>query len=382
MFTNLRELITSMPNEADCREYVAKQRWKNGKAICPYCGCGRCYNIEGGKRYKCSDKACYKKFSVTVGTIMEASNIPLTKWLTGIYLITAHKKGISSYQLGRDLGIAQKNAWFMLHRIREMLKVKGKSKLDNIVEIDEVYIGGKVSNMSKSKRKKLRDNGDSYNTKTMVMGMIERGGNLKLIPIGSSNNLTAIHPVIKENVDKDAVVITDSLATYKGLKNDFAGHEVVNHTENEYVRDKVIHTNSIEGAFSLLKRSIIGIYHQVTPKHLDRYCDETMFRYNLRKMTDASRFTHSLTNMEGRLTWNALVGAKPLIKVMPEKKSYYNKVEVHSGKKQVLQILEGEVIGKYDSISEAAKANNTSYTNIQMALKRGNKAVGFNWDYA
>src|ERR1700688_416247 len=132
MFNNLRELITSMPDEKACRDYLIKERW-NGIPVCPYCGYDKCYVIEGGKRFKCGSKACYKKFSVTVGTLMEASNIPLNKWLMAIYLCTAHKKGISSHQLGRDLGIAQKSAWFMLHRIRGMAKARTE-QLTGIVE--------------------------------------------------------------------------------------------------------------------------------------------------------------------------------------------------------------------------------------------------------
>lgn len=306
MFNNLRELILSMPTEEQCREYLAEQRW-NGKPECPYCGHGRAYKIEGGKRYKCANDECYKKFSVTVGTVFEASKIPLVKWFTAVYLAASHKKGISSYQLGKDIGVSQKCSWFMLHRIREMMRVKEPIKLDNIVEIDEVYIGGKVSNMSKSKRTKLRKEGRSYDTKTMVMGMIERGGNLKLVALGKDNSADVLKPVIKDNVDTDAVLITDGLNSYTGLQDEFAGHEVVNHAGDEYVRDSVFHTNSIEGAFSLLKRSIIGIYHQVTPKHLSRYCDETMYRYNTRKMKDAARFTMSLQNVEGRLTWKKLI---------------------------------------------------------------------------
>ena len=121
MFTNLLELIKSMPDEQTCRDYIAVQRWGVGKVVCPYCESQKAYVIEGGKRYKCADKTCHKKFSVTVGTFMEASNIPLTKWIAGIYLVTSSKKGISSYTLGRQLGIAQKNSWFMLHRIRQVL---------------------------------------------------------------------------------------------------------------------------------------------------------------------------------------------------------------------------------------------------------------------
>jgi hypothetical protein len=201
------------------------------------------------------------------------------------------------------------------------MKDKVNTKLDNIVEIDEVYIDGKVGNMSKTKRKELRDNGTAYHTKTMVMGLLERGGNLKLVTIGASNNILAIQPTVRENVDNDAVLITNSLPSYTGLKNEYAGHEVVNHSGNEYVRDKVVHTNSIEWAFSLLKRSILGIYHSVTPTHLTRYCDETMFRYNLRGMKDADRFTYSLSRLEGRLTYKQLTenskDAKPTLSRNP-----------------------------------------------------------------
>ena len=152
LIQNLRKLVTSLPDEAACREYLAKQRWADGKVICPHCGYGKCYVIEKGTKYKCGNPECYKKFSVKVGTIFEASNIPLTKWFMALYLCTAHKKGISSYQLGKDIGVSQKCAWFILHRIREMMRPKEDIKLDNIVEVNEVYMGGKVSNMSKKKR--------------------------------------------------------------------------------------------------------------------------------------------------------------------------------------------------------------------------------------
>lgn len=367
MFNNLRELILSMPTEESCREYLAKQRWENGQAECPYCGHKKCYPIENGLRYKCANNKCYKRFRITVGTIMEASNIPLVKWFTAIYLVTAHKKGISSYQLGKDLGIAQKNSWFMLHRIREALNPKENIKLDNIVEVDEVYIGGKVGNMSKSKRKQLREEGNTYNTKTMVMGMLERGGNLKLIPIGHSSNMAAINPTVIENVDTDAVLITDSLISYKQLAPTYAGHEVVNHKENEYVRDKVIHTNSIEGAFSLLKRSIYGIYHQVTPKHLNRYCAETMFRYNLRGVNDAARFTYTLSQVNGRLTWKQLVKKEeqPVTAIQEVERP---KVQYIGQKIAIVQLQFGKPVAEYTSIKEAAEALNINEASIRKVL--------------
>lgn len=379
MFNNLRELILSMPEESVCREYLAKQRWPDGKAICPYCGYGKCYSIEKGKRYKCGSKECYKKFSVTVGTIFEASNVPLLKWFTAIYLVTAHKKGISSYQLGKDISVSQKCAWFMLHRVRELMRPKDIVKLDNIVECDEVYIGGKVGNMSKSKRKKLREENRTYDTKTMVMGMIERGGNLKLITIGKSNNVVALRPTLSDHVDKDAVVITDSLGAYTGLQNEFAGHEVVNHTEQEYVRDGSIHTNTVEGAFSHFKRSIYGIYHFCTAKHLSRYCDETAFRYNFRKMKDSARFTMSLQNAEGRLKYKTLVGTKqPVCDNTP-----FVLTEAKKGEKRpVHQIKDGQIIATFDSIREAAKAIGISPALIGRVVRGKKKHThGYSWKY-
>jgi transposase-like protein len=386
MFNNLRELILSMPTEEQCREYLAEQRW-NGKPECPYCGHGRAYKIEGGKRYKCANDECYKKFSVTVGTVFEASKIPLVKWFTAVYLAASHKKGISSYQLGKDIGVSQKCSWFMLHRIREIMRVKDNIKLDNIVEVDEVYMGGKVGNMSKSKRKQLREEGNTMNTKIMVMGMIERGGNLKLITMGKPNEkMSQVQQTIRENVDTDAVLVTDSFGGYNGLDNVFAAHEVVNHSEHEYVRDKVFHTNSIEGAFSHFKRSIYGIYHQCTPKHLSRYADETMFRYNLRKMTDASRFTLALQNVDGRLKWKDLTDKE---NETPESKipiSFPQNTFIPSHKKNakpVHQILGGEIVATYQTLLEAQAKTGIKWQNIsRVARGKKNTTGGYQWKYA
>lgn len=382
MFNNLRELILSMPTEKACREYLAKQRWVDGKAVCPYCGHGKCYSIEDGERYKCASKECYKRFKITVGTIFEASNIPLVKWFTAIYLVTAHKKGISSYQLAKDIGCTQKTGWFMLHRIREAMRTKVATKLDNIVEVDEVYIGGKVSNMSKSKRTRLRETGMTYNTKFMVMGMLERGGDLKLIPIAGTNNTDVLQNAVLENVDTDAVLITDSLTSYNGLGNVYAGHEVVNHTEQEFVRDKVLHTNSIEGAFSMLKRSIYGIYHQVTPKHLARYCSETMFRYNNRDINDAARFTYSLSKVNGRLTYKELVDKanEPVKILLPRNTPDLTKKGKHN--RAIIQFKDGQPIAQYKSMSEAARETGIDASAIRLVLIGKNVSTyGYQWKY-
>lgn len=387
MFKNLRELSIAMQNEADCRKFLAEQRWPDGKAICPYCGYGKCYNIENGKRYKCGSKECYKKFSVTVGTIFDDSNVPLTKWFVAIYIATAHKKGVSSHQLARDIGVSQKTAWFMLHRVREMMRPKEEMKLDNIVEVDEVYIGGKTKNISNRRRKEMREENRSSNHKSVVVGMIERGGNLKLIPAGSERamGLHTVQPVVKEHVDRDAVLITDNSALYGGMKNEFAGHESVNHSGYEYVRDGVIHTNTIEGAFSHFRRSLYGIYHQITVKHLSRYCDETSFRYNLRKMKDSDRFTFSLGKVEGTLPYKKLIASNlPKVELsMAEPQmiigGYPN---VQGRKRPVCQIKDGVIIAQYPSIAAAADVNKIDPAKISRAAKGGRKtAGGFQWKF-
>ncbi|MGC4037037.1 MAG: IS1595 family transposase [Chitinophagaceae bacterium] len=376
MFSNIIEMVKALPDEKTCRDYLAKARWENGNAVCPYCGYGKCYVIENGKRYKCGSKTCYRKFSVITGTVFEASNVPLTKWFMAIYLCTAHKKGISSYQLGRDIKVSQKSAWFMLHRIRELMREKTSDKLDNIVEIDETWVGGKVKNMPKYKRAKLRtDNNGTAQNKTMVMGMIERGGKLKLIALGKENNSNVLQPLIRENVDKDAVLMTDTANAYIGINQDFAGHETVNHANDEFGRDGVINTNSIEGAFSLLKRSIIGIYHQVTPKHLSRYCDETMYRYNSRKIKDVERFALSLKNAEGRLRYVTLTKKDAAIS---------NPLPVHNYPAgTILQIKDGEIVGTYTKLKEAAQAvgvNTGTIWKVLKGLKKSSK--GYQWKYA
>jgi hypothetical protein len=341
------------------------------------------YSIEKNRRYKCGDKTCYKKFSVTVGTVMEASNLPLLKWFTAIYLISAHKKGISSYQLAKDIGVGQRAAWFMLHRIREAMRIKSGDKLDNIVETDECWVGGKVKNMSKKKRAALRTgNNGTIQNKTMVFGMVERGGNLKLIACGKETGNRIVQPIIHEHIEKEAVIISDSSYAYEGLNRDFAGHEVVNHSGDEYCRDGIIHTNTIEGAFGMLKRSIIGIYHQVTPKHLARYCDETAFRYNTRSMKDPSRFTLTLQNVEGRLKWKDLTAkteAETAVIEIPEKKILAAKQ--HG--RPVYQLKNGKVIGYYPTMNDAAEAAGCNQSKISQCCNGKRRVTGgFGWKYA
>jgi transposase-like protein len=212
-FTNLYDLREYFSNETVCREYLEQFRW-NGNPVCPFCSYSKPpYKLNDGKTYKCSNKDCYKKFTVTVGTIFENTKIPLSKWFVAMYLITSHKKGISSLQLHRDLGVTRKTAWFINHRIREMLKDKAPELLSGFVEVDELYIGG----AEKNKHKKLRlGRKEASRNKTMVVGMLERGGRVRTKKVDSTHSWV-LQPLVRENVLNHSTVITDSHFGYKGL---------------------------------------------------------------------------------------------------------------------------------------------------------------------
>ncbi|MBL7745636.1 MAG: IS1595 family transposase [Chitinophagaceae bacterium] len=302
-FKSLNEVVTFFSSEEKCQDMLEKMRFPDGKIVCPKCGVIGAYRMGDCKNYKCRDKKCGSRFSITVGTVMEGSKLPLSKWFTAIYLITAHKKGISSCQLARDLGIGQKAAWFMNHRIREMLREKAADPLSNVVEVDETYVGGKWANMSKKKRAKMVQEGKD--NKTPVMGLVEREGRAKLTLIGENS----FKDIIRLNVSENAFINTDEHLGYHGLNQEFADHAAINHSKGEFLRDGV-HTNTIEGVFSLFKRMVFGIYHQISPKHLERYCDEMTYRYNSRKVKDADRFVYSLSHTEGRLRYDDLIARK------------------------------------------------------------------------
>jgi ISXO2-like transposase domain/Transposase zinc-ribbon domain len=309
MFTNLRELISSMPDEQTCRNYLAKQRW-NDKPVCPYCNCNTTYVIEKGKRFKCGNPECYKKFSVITGTFFEASKLALTKWLPAVYFITAHKKGISSYQLAKNIGTSQKTAWFMLHRIRKALQYNSNELLTGIVEVDETYMAkkyrSKYQGLSPQMVETIEREGMKKHTrdKGAVIGIKQRDGN---IVVKGANKATAnaIFENVEQNTTKDIQLMTDESTKYVNVFKNY-NRQSVNHSRGEFVRG-IVHTNGVENFWSVMKRGVHGTYHQISYKHLQQYCNEFSYRYNSRKLKDAARFELTLQSIEGRLTYKQLV---------------------------------------------------------------------------
>jgi transposase-like protein len=382
MVRNLQDLIKKFSDETVCREHLVKQRWPDGKVKCQYCGHDKCYRIDNGERFKCANSKCYKRFRVTVGTIFEASNIPLSKWFIAQYIIMSHKKGISSIQLGKDLGVTQKTAWFMLHRIREQLKADNSPLLSGTVEIDETYIGGKVGNMNKKRREQ---NKQTPFVKAPLVAMIQRDGNVisKVMQGATRNNII---PFINENVSDQAKIMTDTSALYFPLKDAYE-HKAVNHDVFQYV-DGSCHTNTVEGYFGLFKRMVYGIYHQVSVKHLQRYVDEHNYRYNSRKQKDIERFTIALRKVEGRLTYKDLVNTpKPSVVYqdiplttdipLPPKTTNMGR------KEKPIALLKGdEVIATFSSCREAAHVTGILLDNIRRAVRFPNRSTrGYKWKY-
>lgn len=302
-FKNLPELIKYFSDQKTCLDYLEQQLW-NGKPICPHCGSERVYRLANGKQFKCGNKkTCDKKFTVLVGTIYENTKIPLSTWFAAIYILTAHKKGISSYQLARDLGVTQKTAWFINHRIREMVKVSQDITLTDTVQLDETYVKGKAKNRTKKKRKLIAD-GIIKDRGAVVFGMVSDKAVLRVVPNAERDSL---YPIINEVIqDKDAVIVTDGWVSYTGLDEQYRGHIVINHANDEY-KVGPYHTNTAEGLWSILKRGIYGIYHHVSEKHLQRYCEEFAHRYNSRKIKDADRFVMTVQQSKGRLKYADLI---------------------------------------------------------------------------
>ena len=295
------QLFERFPDKESARVYFESRLWPNG-VICPVCRSGERITARKGGYYRCN--ACDEDFTVRTGTIMERSHVPLHKWLYAMYLLVTARKGISSLQLAKEIGITQKSAWFLLHRLREACG-KDLRKLRGIVEIDETYVGGKERNKHADKKLNL---GRGAVGKTAVLGMRERGGRMKAMPLFDTS-IEAIQGAIYSNVEYGAELHTDEAPVYADMDGIFYRHDSINHGQRQY-RRRNITTNGIESAFAVMKRGIIGVYHHISPKHTGRYMDEFAFRLN-----DGNVKRHTLDRLDSfvdgmaqkRLTYKGLI---------------------------------------------------------------------------
>ena len=308
----LLEAIRYFSDPDVCQDFMVSLRWPSGRVTCPTCGRDDVRYIATRRLWECKDKHPKRQFSVKVGTLFEDSPIPVDKWLTAIWMIANAKNGVSSYEIHRSIGVTQKTAWFMLHRIRLAMQSESFDRMDGEVEVDETFIGGKARFMHRERRERIKGQARRASVigKTVVMGLLERHGpdghsriRAKVLP---NTSRRVFRSIVRRNIEAGADVFTDAHPSYALLRDTYA-HQVIDHAES-YVRDQV-HTNGLENFWSLLKRAIKGTYVSIEPFHLFRYLDEQSFRYNTRKGVDGDRFRSVAGSIVGkRLTYNGLIG--------------------------------------------------------------------------
>lgn len=292
--TTLIDAIRYFSKPETCVDYVASLRWQNG-AICPTCGRVDVSYLKSQQRFQCKSRHPKRQFSVKVGTIFEDSPLGLDKWLPAVWMIVNAKNGVSSYEIARALGVTQKTAWFMDHRIRAAMAYGGFDKLDDPVEADETYIGGK-SNPD-----------DRWKNKSAVVGVVEKKKEVGQIRAFATKHADATNtlPFLKESLREGAVLHTDESGIYNRAKYFFM-HESVNHSQGEYAR-LAVSTTTIDGFWNLMKRSIRGTYTHVSGQHLGKYVNEHTYRYNTRMLKDNERFNQWFNNCNKRLLYKNLI---------------------------------------------------------------------------
>ena len=302
---SLYQLFKLIPNSNSARIFLEKQRWGDSYRVCPYCEYTKS-SQRGGERqgyYRCTK--CKKEFTVRTNSIFHRSHIPLDKWIFAIYMMVTARKGVSSMQLSKELSIRQSSAWFLMHRIRHAMDDKSmKSMLQGIVEVDEAYFGGKEKNKHENKKQKI---GRGPIGKSAVVGILQRNGKLVVQQVPDIKGDT-LRGEINKNVKPGTKIISDSLPAYKKLNENYS-HETVTHSVGEYVR-KMAHVNGIESVWALLKRGFDGTFHKISPKHLQRYITEFVFRYNEAhcKVPTRERMSITLDRCWGiRLTYCELI---------------------------------------------------------------------------
>lgn len=281
MQMNVSEIFTRFSSQETCIEYLEGLRWQH-EPECPYCKSKHSSKRRGTYRHQCNN--CNNSYSVLVGTIFEDTKLPLFKWFLAISLMLNAKKGLSALQLGRDIGVNRKTAWYLQMRIRKAMQDGDDQDLfKGIVEIDETYIGGANRNHSKEKRQERRESGLNFTGmehKQAVIGLLERAGRIKLQVLEKAKS-KIIKPVIEQTVSTEACLVTDGFGAYRGLDKRYREHQILNKEKEEYVKGEY-HTNTLEGLWTLLKRGIYGQYHKVSIKYLQAYLNEFTFKYNYR----------------------------------------------------------------------------------------------------
>ncbi|WP_129020487.1 IS1595 family transposase [Edaphocola flava] len=305
-FKGIGEIYRYFNTEKKCKDYYEQARW-GGNVTCPHCGSENPYRTNRG--FKCSNKECHKKFSIISGSIFENTKISLSIWFAVIYKMGIAKKGVNSHELSREIGISQPTAWFLLQRVRTFLSVEIMNvMLNGIIEADETYFGGRVTNMKVNKRTK--DSQGRSLTKKPVVGMIERNGKVKAF-VTEDTTAKVINPLFKEHVVEGSTVVTDGYTGYVNIQEKY-NHKSVKHGKYKFILkegDNKFHTQNIEGFWSLLKRSYVGIHHYMSPKHLQKYVSEHVYRHNNRKLTKFGLFENSLALAAStRITYNQLIG--------------------------------------------------------------------------